>query len=78
MDGPTARALSGFFIAIAHALPQESADLAGDILLRLADEAPDQAVAELYRSTVLGITRDAERDPPPARPCWRVIEGGAA
>jgi hypothetical protein len=77
MDGSTARALSGFFIAISHALPRESADLAGDILLRLADSAPDEAVADLYRSTVFGITREDERDPPPSPPKFQVIDGGA-
>jgi hypothetical protein len=65
MDGPTARALSGFFIAISHALPEESASLAGQILLRLADETHDEALADLYRSTVFSVTHDAERDPLP-------------
>jgi hypothetical protein len=77
MDGPTARALSGFFIAISHALPEESASLAGQILLRLADETRDQAIADLYRSTVFSVTHDAERDPLPRRPQLTVVEGGA-
>jgi hypothetical protein len=78
MNGTTARALSGFFIAISHALPEESASLAGQILLRLADETGDEAIADLYRSTAFSVTHDEERGPLPRRPQFTVIEGGAA
>ncbi len=75
MNRTAARALSGIYIALNHTLNPQQRALANDILLQLADQAPDPEIAVLYRSIVETISDDEERDPLPTRPRLRLVDG---